>query len=203
METNGSSRMNARPHRAGPARPTANPRGGFGGALIGLALVLTGCERPAIQEARQLVERYNRVVSEAYRTGDVNRIDPVVGPNEGRKLTGLIGVRLDAGLRLESEMLSLRIVGAEKTGDTMRVRTKEQWKYRDVKVSSGEQVGEESLDSYEMLYVFERTGQAWLVDEIRFTSEPQVGRKLLPFPNGRLSPSHGAAPGPSAQEVKR
>jgi hypothetical protein len=152
------------------------------GATVLLLLCLglaTGCRKSAMDQARQLVERYNQVVAEAYRRGDVRLIDPVVGPNEGKKLTGLIGVRLDLGLTLDSQLLALEVIRAEQSKDELRVTTKERWSYRDRKIGTGEQVGEASLDSYEMLYVFKKTGPAWLVDEIAFTSPPQVTRKQM------------------------
>ena len=155
-----------------------------------------------MDQARQLVERYNQVVAEAYRRGDVRLIDPVVGPNEGKKLTGLIGVRLDLGLTLDSQLLCLEVNQVEKSKDEMRVTTKERWRYRDRKIGTGAQVGEESLDSYEVLYVFKKTGQAWLVDEIRFLSPPQVGRKQMSW-----VADHGSAPGITGnvklQEIKQ
>ena len=166
---------------------------------LGLA---TGCGKSAIDQARQLVEHYNQVVAEAYRRGDVRLIDPVVGPNEGKKLTGLIGVRLDLGLTLDSQLLCLEVNQVEKSKDEMRVTTKERWRYRDRKIGTGAQVGEESLDSYEVLYVFKKTGQAWLVDEIRFLSPPQVGRKQMSW-----VADHGSAPGITGnvklQEIKQ
>ena len=159
------------------------PAGRLAGWLLFLCLTLsfTGCQRASFDEARKLVERYNQIVSEAYRRGDIKVVDPVVGPNEGKKLTGLIGVRLDLGLTLDSQLLSLEISGVEKSKDEMRVQTKERWSYRDRKIGTGEQVGEASQDSYEMLYVFKRIDKAWLVDEIKFTTPPQVGRKQTPW----------------------
>jgi hypothetical protein len=150
--------------------------------LLALSVVaLTGCQRTSLDEARKLVERYNQVVSEAYRRGDVKLVDPVVGPREGKKLTGLIGVRLDLGITLDAELISLEVIGTERLQDDLRVRTRERWRYRDLKIGTGEQVGQESLDSYEMLYVFKRIDKAWLVDEIKFTSPPQVGRTQTPW----------------------
>jgi hypothetical protein len=145
--------------------------------LLACAVAFSGCQPSSFEQARQLVEHYNSVVSEAYRRGDVKLIDPVVGPNEGRKLTGLIGVRLDLGLTLDSQLLSLEVTGVEKKQDVMRIRTKERWRYRDLKIGSGAQAGEDSLDSYEMLYVFKQLDGAWVADEICFTAPPQVGRK--------------------------
>ena len=150
--------------------------------LVVGAPALTGCGPSALAEARQLVQRYNETVSEAYRRGDARVAVPVVGANEGRKLVGLIGVRLDLGITLNSELLALEITGVEKTNKTMRVRTTERWRYRDLRIGSGAPVGEESVDSYEMLYVFEKTGKTWLADEIAFTAPPKVGRKRTPWP---------------------
>ena len=150
--------------------------------LLGGCLALaTGCGRVAQAQARQLVERYNQVVCEAYRRGDVRLIDPVVGPNEGKKLTGLIGVRLDLGITLDSQMLSLDITGVTQGKNELRVSTRERWSYRDLKIGTGAQVGEASQDSYEMTYYFTNVNNAWLVDEIKFASPPQVGRKQTPW----------------------
>ncbi len=139
----------------------------------------TACKRVSREEARRLVERYNSVVSEAYRRGDVRLVDPVVGPNEGRKLTGLIGVRLDMGLTLDSELLSLVVDTVKVVKGELRVTTSETWRYRDRRIGTGEQVGEESVDSYRMLYIFRKEKKAWRVDEIRFLEEPSIGRKTL------------------------
>ncbi len=143
--------------------------------------LLTGCQQVSLEEATRLVERYNEAVSEAYRRGDVKLVDDVVGPNEGKKLTGLIGVRFDMGLTLDSHLLALEVTGVEQSEQELRVRTRERWRYRDLKIGSGEPVGEESLDSYEMAYIFKKIDGAWQVDEIRFTAPPKVGRKTAPW----------------------
>lgn len=143
-----------------------------------LVLVAAGCRRSSsTEDARRLVVRYNDAVSEAYRRGDVRLADGVVGPAEGKKLTGLIGVRLDLGLTLDSQLLSLDVLGVERGEKELRVRTRESWKYCDRKIGTGEIAGEEGLDSYEMLYIFQKEGREWLVNEIQFTAPPKVGRK--------------------------
>lgn len=162
----------------------------------------TGCERSSLDQARQLVERYNQVVSEAYRRGDVKLADPVVGPNEGKKLTGLIGVRLDMGITLDSQLLSLEVTGVEQAPGEMKVRTRERWRYRDLKIGTGQQVGEESLDHYEMLYLFKKTGPEWLVDGIQFTAEPQVGRKTTTWA-ADVRTLHGVTPNIAKEETKQ
>ena len=166
------------------------------GILLLTALLLTSCGRPSADQARALVEHYNRVVTEAYRRGDVRLIDPVVGPNEGRKLAGLIGVRNDLGITLDAELLSLKMTSVHSAEATLDVRTQERWRYRDLKIGTGEQLGEASLDTYEMLYRFKKIQGAWLVDEIQFTTPPQVGRQQTPW-LAQQPASHGSLPSPS------
>jgi len=149
----------------------------YGFFLILMLLLAASCSKVGSNDARSLVERYNAVVCEAYRKGDVKLIDPVVGPNEGRKLTGLIGVRLDAGIRLDATLRSLDIKTVNQDGDELRVTTSEKWSYRDIKADTGEQVGEASNDEYEMLYLFKKIDGKWLVDKIEFIGTPKVGRK--------------------------
>ncbi len=165
-----------RPDAAAPCRRAA--------ALLwlvgGLALT-SGCNRVTPTQARQLVERYNQAVSEAYRRGDVRLVDPVVGLNEGKKITGLIGVRLDLGLTLDSQLQSLEITGVEQAKAELRIHTKERWTYRNLKIGTGEPVGQSSQDAYEMTYFFTNANQTWLVDEIKFAAPPQVGRTNTPW----------------------
>jgi hypothetical protein len=146
--------------------------------LLGIA-GLASCHQVSTEEAQGLVERYNQAVSEAYRRGDVRLTESVVGPSESKKLAGLIGVRLDMGITLDAKLLALEITGVEQSKDELQVRTTERWHYRDLKIGSGEQIGEESEDAYEMLYVFTKIDRAWVVDEIRFTAPAEIGRKTM------------------------
>lgn len=148
--------------------------------LMALAL---GCWRVSPSEARVLVARYNQVVCEAYRKGDIRLIDSVVGPDtsDGKRLTGLIGVRVDMGITLDAHLESVEVIGVEQIKEDLRVRTKEQWRYRDLKTDTGIQVGEASVDHYDMLYHFRNHKGTWLVEETKFAAPPQVGRKEVPW----------------------
>ena len=150
--------------------------------LLTLAFTL-GCGRAATREARALVAHYNEVVSEAYRKGDIRLIDSVVGLNtpDGQRLTGLIGVRMDMGITLDAHLESLEVTGVEQIKEDLRIRTKERWRYRDLKADTGVQVGEASVDHYEMLYHFQKLKGIWMLEETQFTAPPQVGRKAVPW----------------------
>ncbi|MDP1832604.1 MAG: hypothetical protein Q8K67_11140 [Geothrix sp.] len=165
--------------------------------LLGLA-----CGRVPEREARALVERYNQVVSEAYRRCDLALIDSVVAADcvAGRNLTGLIGVRMDMGIVLDSRLEDLQITGVQRRKNELEVRTRERWSYLDRRLGTGEQVGEASVDHYEMLYLFKQVKGAWMVTETRFSAPPQVGRQSTPWQmdakeaHAMIAPARGTKP---------
>lgn len=165
--------------------------------LLTVLVLAFGCGKVSQREAKALVARYNEVVSEAYRKNDVRLIDAVVGldTSDGRRLTGLIGVRMDMGLTLDARLESLEVTGVEEAKDELRVRTQEQWRYRDVQTATGTQVGEASVDHYEMRYRFRKRKGAWLVEETSFTAPPRVGRKEAPW-SMDLKDAHGMMTAP-------
>jgi hypothetical protein len=151
---------------------------------FGLVVSVSGCRRSLSDaEARKLVETYNARLVDAYRTADVLVVSPVVSPTEEKKLTGLIGVKVDNGIALDASLLELRFGQIERGKDQVTVRSSERWFYRDRRIGTGEQVGEESSDSYEMLYRLVRHEGKWVVDAVEFTKEPTVGRKSAPGSN--------------------
>jgi hypothetical protein len=153
--------------------------------LLPVLLLLLGaaCGRVSEREARALVERYNQVVCDAYRRSDIQLIDSVVASEgtAGRNLTGLIGVRMDMGIILDAHLDELRITGVDQRRDGLQVRTQERWSYQDRRQGTGEQVGDASVDHYEMLYQFKKVKGAWLVTDTTFAAPPQVGRKATPW----------------------
>ncbi len=156
------------------------------------------------EQARQLVEGYNKAVSEAYRRADVKLTDGIVGPNEGRKLTGLIGVRRDMGVTLDSKLLELEMVsvGQDEENKWLEVQTKEKWYYLDRRIGTGEQVGGDSTDEYEMVYQFIWDSERWLVDKIKFAKPPRVGRKHPLWAPGMTHPNGGMVPQPDGEANK-
>ena len=101
------------------------------------------------------------------------------------------------GMTLDSHLLSLEVTNVEQGKGALRVRTTERWSYQNLRIGSGETVGASSEDSYEMLYIFKKENQDWLVDEIQFTAPPKVGTTNAPWVadrsalHGTMAPSAG------------
>lgn len=160
--------------------------------ILALALLagLPGCGGLSDADAVELVQRYNERVIAAFRAGDARLIDPVTGPTDGKRLTGLIGVKLDQGITLDAEMTAFAPLRVERPKDEVLVFTEERWYYRDRRIGSGEQVGQDSTDHYFMRYHLRKLSGRWVVDHIAFEREPEVGRKEA-LDRGDFGAMHG------------
>ncbi|MHB8879604.1 MAG: hypothetical protein ACYC8T_38410 [Myxococcaceae bacterium] len=155
-------------------------------ALTLAAVLAGGCDGLSDERAVRLVRAYNAQVIEAYRAGDARLVEGIVGPDEARKLTGLIGVKSDQGITLDSRLVSLDVSRVERTADQVIVSTEETWTYLDRRIGTGEQVGQSSTDRYRMRYLLGRVDGRWVVASIQFAEAPVVGRIEVP--------NHGPAP---------
>ncbi len=157
------------------------------------------CSGLSERKAEALVRRYNQQLVEAYRTADVELMEGLVGDQEGKKLTGLIGVKRDMGITLDAELLMLKVLAVEPRSGSIAVLTDERWRYRNRRIGTGETVGEESTDHYSLRYVLGKTKGTWVVEAVRFESPPEVGRAAA-TPRARPQELHGGVP---AQAVER
>lgn len=148
-------------------------------ATLVLAL-LPACQNdPEELRADALVRRYNAQLIEAYRTADPELVETVAGPEEAKKITGLIGVKLDQGISLDSTLIELTVVDTSRENDAVIVTTREHWKYVDRRIGSGVVVGEPSEDHYVMRYTLERVDGLRKVTKVEFVGEPKVGRTVV------------------------
>lgn len=146
-------------------------------------LLAAACQGKADRvEAEQAVRTYVARIVDAYRTSDPSLMDPLVNEQQGLRLTGLIGVKRDAGVVLDARLLEIQFTRAERAGDRWVVETRESWYYRDRRIGTGEQVGQDSTDSYAMRYQFSRKQGRLVLEELEFAAPPQVGRKEAPMP---------------------
>lgn len=152
-------------------------------ALLALSLIcglVAGCTRFSDEDAVGLVRAYDRRLVEAYATNDPRQVGEVAGPEEARKILGLVGVKADMGLALHARLDELTVEGVERPGDTIVVRTIERWTYEDRSTATGARVGEPSSDRYAMRYHLARVGGRWVVARVEFASPPTVGRARAP-----------------------
>ncbi len=165
--------------------------------LTGTLTATAACSGLSDRKAEALVRRYNDRLVEAYRTADVEVLEGLVGDQEGKKLTGLIGVKRDMGITLDAELLTFEVLAVERKRESVDVLTDERWFYRDRRIGTGETVGQESADRYSLRYVLRKVKGTWVVEAVRFEGPPQVGRTDAP---NRAAPQalHGVVPSSSS-----
>lgn len=149
-------------------------------ALAVVAVLLWPSGKPELEDARalDLVKAYNKAKIEAYRTGDAELLDGLVGPIEDRKTGALIATKVEAGMFLDATLETLELIAVTRpAAGGIDVKTRERWSYMDRRIGSGDRVGEASSDRYEMQYHLEFIDGHWVVATIAFAAEPQVGRK--------------------------
>jgi hypothetical protein len=151
-------------------------------APLAVVALLLACRGGTREEAEQAVRIYLGRLVEAYRTSDASLVDPLVSEPQALKLVGLIGVKQDAGVVLDAKLVELQFARVDREGSGWIVETKERWYYRDRKIGSGEQVGQDSNDAYTMRYRFARKDGRLILEDLEFVGEPVVGRKAAPMP---------------------
>lgn len=160
--------------------------------LAPLLVLAAACGRLSDDRAVALVRHYNQQNIEAFRTGDARITEPYTGIEEGKKLLGLIGVRLDLGRTLDAELLELEVLGVARDGGAVTVRTRERWHWQERQIGTGNPVGLDSTDRYLMTYRLEKENGRWVVTGTSFAEPPVIGR---PWNNWAARPQdmHGTA----------
>jgi hypothetical protein len=147
--------------------------------LLALAVLACGsCRRgPSDREAVEVVRRYLRGATEAYRTGDVRGLPAVAGPAEVKKVAAIVGVKGDMGVTMDAELVDLHVERVDASAAGADVLTRERWRWRDLRIGTGEQVGESSSDRYHLRYRLAPADQGWVVSGVDFLDPPEATRK--------------------------
>jgi hypothetical protein len=159
------------------------------------ALALTsGCHAADEREGQAAVQRYLDLLAKAYRASDAELVDPLLGDEQGLKVTGLIGVKRDMGLVLDATLLQIEFDKVTRDGAALVVETRERWKYLDRRIGTGQPAGPESTDAYRMRYRFERKEGKLLLADLSFIEAPEVGQ-AGPAYRLPVEAAHGSPPG--------
>lgn len=152
-------------------------------SILALVVLLAGCKEDAGRaDAERAVRTYVARMADAYRASDESVVDAFVSERQGRKLLGLIGVKRDAGVVLDAKLLALEFTQFSRTNDGWIVDTRERWYYADRRIGTGEQIGEDSTDSYAVRYRLVRKDGTLILDALEFIGDPVVERKSAPIP---------------------
>lgn len=172
--------------------------------LLAAGLCAPSCRRPELpdEKAVELVRAYNDRVIAAYRHADARLVEGFAGPDEAKKILGLVGVKADQGLFMEATILEFRSHGVKQADGKVVVETREKWYYRDRRMKTGAQEGQDSTDTYHLRYTLGKPEGKWVVEQVDFASPPQVGRTEV-LTTGDAETMHGISLRDDAQAPPR
>lgn len=135
-------------------------------------LVLMSACTSTDKSVTDAVMKYNRMLVEAYRTNDADKLKEAAGPDEIRKVTALIDINRMKEIYLDSKLMGLRIVKTERPStDTALVWTEEEWEYAYRNIADDSVKDELKSERYEMVYFLGKSKKVWVVEKLKWQHE--------------------------------
>lgn len=145
-------------------------------AWLVVALVAGGCSapsRPASVEdrARQTITRYNEVLTQGYRSMNMNPMQEVATLTQAESEYIHMSSLAEGGVRLDPTLQELKFVKVSIETTTARVETRETWDYRHYGRADGKLLLEQKDLVYHLAYDLEKqSDDRWLVSDVRAIS---------------------------------
>lgn len=128
--------------------------------------------------SHKLIERYNSLLSEGYKSTDMTKLQEVTTPELAEKAYYHMAAIGEGKSRLVSEVKNIDFVVTDcATAGKCRVVTKEKWDFAYADIVTGARSNEVKNYFYDVQYLLENRQGRWLITEITATGEE---RKDLP-----------------------
>jgi hypothetical protein len=165
--------------------------------VVMLPVLLVGCNdastqkgadavlRPKIAPAstpaeisRNMVLRYNQLLSEGYKTTDMTKLQEVATPELSEKAYYHMAAIGEGNSRLVSELKKIDFIETDcSIPEKWRVVTREKWDFAYADIKTGNRSNEVKDYIYDVQYLMGKRGGRWIITEITATGEE---RKELP-----------------------
>ncbi|MEI6702864.1 MAG: hypothetical protein WCL71_04925 [Deltaproteobacteria bacterium] len=133
---------------------------------------------PAAEESHKLIQRYNQLLSEGYKTTNMTKLQEVATPELAEKAYYHMAAIGEGKSRMVSELKKLDFVETDCSKPaSCRVVTKEIWDFAYADIITGARSNEVKDYRYDVQYVMENKQGRWIITEITATGEE---RKELP-----------------------
>lgn len=133
-----------------------------------------------VEEVKKTVGRYNILLTEAQKTGDLSGIALVVSKYELKKLDHFITGYIKQNKIMEAEIKATVFNEVKVKNKTAIVRTSEDWAFRWVDYKTRQEVMPLQDVHYEMIYYLFNENGKWMIDkteEVSDQSAAEVKRK--------------------------
>jgi len=164
--------------------------------LVATAVIAVGCTpippiSPDEQAIRTTIERYNEILTQGYRSMNMNPMREVATQLQSEDEYIHMSSLAEGGIRLDSELKDLKFVKVSVESTTAEVETRETWDYRQYSRATGKAVLEQKGLVYDLAYDLQRqSDNRWLVSDVRAinvtsTVEPTILGTITPvLPEG-------------------
>jgi len=133
---------------------------------------------PAGEASHNLIVRYNKLLSEGYKTTDMTKLQEVATPELAEKAYYHMAAIGEGKSRMVSEMKHIDFIETDcNMPAKCRVITKERWDFAYADILTGARSNEVKDYIYDVQYVVENRQSRWIIVEITATGEE---RKELP-----------------------
>lgn len=139
------------------------------GLVLATAIVLGGCtgdqSEPAVKGA---IMRYNQLLSDGYRSLNMNPVQEVATPEQATKLYHHMAALGEGRIRMDSTLKNIQFVKvAFPTNKEATVNTRETWDFTHLDIGTGKKIYEERDFVYEMEYGLKSDGGGhWLIHKV-------------------------------------
>ncbi|MDZ4178741.1 MAG: hypothetical protein U1E29_05865 [Coriobacteriia bacterium] len=132
--------------------------------------LLTSCapesESGAHLELESTVREYNRLLAEGFRTLDMGVLEPVATPEQADKEFAQMSALGEAGIRLDSTLVTITFDSIELADNSAIVETTEEWDYAQLDIESDDLISSQDGVAYELRYSLVRAPDRWIVTSV-------------------------------------
>jgi hypothetical protein len=133
--------------------------------LLCILLLLSGCNKED-GLIRDAVIKYNKLLSEGYRTLNMNSIHQAATEEQAMKAYHHMSALGEAGLKMNAELRDLKFIRLKLlTFDAAEIRTAEKWDYVYLDINSNKSMFDNSVD-YNIKYVVRKRQDSWIVSDV-------------------------------------
>lgn len=153
--------------------------------LLGiLSAMVVGCSntRMAGGEIENVILRYNELVTQGYRTQNMNPMLEITTEEQALKLYHHMSALGEGQLRMESKLKDITFKKIERRGnDAATVETEEIWDFTHYRMATNEKYAEEKDFIYRMGYILSKKNGRWIITEVNTIGGTSTNT-VIPWP---------------------
>ncbi len=145
---------------------------------------LGGCTgtRDASREVKGVVMRYNQLLSEGYRSMNMNPLQEVATPEQATRLYHHMAALGEGKLKLDSTLKDIQFVNvAYPSRDQATVETRETWDFTHLVIPTGKKYAQEKNFIYVMRYQLKNANGRWVIHAVDAIRD-EGGETVIPWP---------------------